>query len=467
MIQSYNCQWFTKENNIFNSIFIYIKLILIFFIILSITFQSVIIASNNNRNSKDTDGDGFTDDVDPDDDNDGYNDILELDAGTDPLNASDYPRNLPVDSDGDTIPDLNDTDDDNDSLSDVEEGKIGTNPKLMDSDNDRLIDNKEINIGTNPLIKDTDSDTYWDNEEIYAGTDPLDPNSYPTTVIANAGPDQIIYPNEKFKLEGSFSIGNIERYSWDFNAADGIQIDSNGKKIEHIYTEEGIYTVTLRVTDGNTTDNDTCLIVVSNRLAVRLNIVKNRETSSIVYQKDIFLHFKKRDNNSITIEVSGELTTSALVIFTIDYYTMLVLVEDEVIVKFDDLIINNSNIIDMVTSKLELPLYNISIFNNSLRIIVYIPHFSTHTIQIEKVKGADIDERTQPVKPKKDVLIFWILIIIIILVISFVLTYSYKRIENMKFYSKLRIDDETVNIISHNNSKKKIKINWEDYDSEK
>ena len=57
---------------------------------------------NDSSETDDTDGDGTGDNADTDDDNDGYTDTEEINAGTDPLDPTDYPDTIPPYSD--TIP---------------------------------------------------------------------------------------------------------------------------------------------------------------------------------------------------------------------------------------------------------------------------------------------------------------------------------------------------------------------------
>ena len=68
--------------------------------------------------SNDIDSDGCIDATeDDDDDGDGYNDDIEADCGTDPLNSSD----IPLDPDNDGICNAFDTGDDNDGVLDVDD----------------------------------------------------------------------------------------------------------------------------------------------------------------------------------------------------------------------------------------------------------------------------------------------------------------------------------------------------------
>ena len=93
------------------------------------------------QQQEDNDGDGIDDISDPDDDNDNYDDILERECGTDPLN----PMSTPTYSDKDDLCDGIDPDDDDDGYSDLEEIDCSSDP----------LDNDDI-----PL--DSDGDGYCD-----------------------------------------------------------------------------------------------------------------------------------------------------------------------------------------------------------------------------------------------------------------------------------------------------------------
>ena len=87
-----------------------------------------------------------------------------------------------------------------------------------------------------------------------------------TPPVADAGQDQTVDNGTVIYFDGSGSTDDlgIQSYSWDFDASDGIQQDSTGVTVSHIYTEPGSYIVTLTVTDtsGNTA-TDTCMVTVN------------------------------------------------------------------------------------------------------------------------------------------------------------------------------------------------------------
>jgi outer membrane protein assembly factor BamB len=95
-----------------------------------------------------------------------------------------------------------------------------------------------------------------------------------TPPIANAGPDQTIYEGDTAHFDASSSYdpdGIIETYEWDFDSNDGLWWetdavpDATSPTPTHIYGDDGIYIVTLRVTDNdNLSSTDTCNITVQN-----------------------------------------------------------------------------------------------------------------------------------------------------------------------------------------------------------
>ncbi len=81
-----------------------------------------------------------------------------------------------------------------------------------------------------------------------------------TEVRADAGPDQTVDEDTTVYLDASNSTGALN-YSWDFDASDGIQEDATGVNVSYIYTEPGVYTVTLTINAG--ASNDTLVVTVN------------------------------------------------------------------------------------------------------------------------------------------------------------------------------------------------------------
>ena len=191
---------------------------------------------NDPDESSDNDGDGIGDNEDLDDDNDGYEDTIEIQEGSDPLDFLSIPLDddrdglsdvqeiestgtdpeiydsdedgvsdridaFPLDpeynsdQDGDGIPDPIDPDDDNDGVpdktdtfpydpnesQDTDSDGIGDNADT-DDDNDGYSDIIEIIAGTNPKDDqdtpvDSDGDFICDIEEVSLGTDPNNPDT--------------------------------------------------------------------------------------------------------------------------------------------------------------------------------------------------------------------------------------------------------------------------------------------------
>lgn len=72
----------------------------------------------------------------------------------------------------------------------------------------------------------------------------------PTPITGDAGEEQIVAANDLVRLEARASAGITPlKYSWDFDASDGIQEDAVGKVVTTRYRKPGEYIVTLTVTD--------------------------------------------------------------------------------------------------------------------------------------------------------------------------------------------------------------------------
>ncbi len=105
----------------------------------------------------DADGDLIGDNEDDDDDNDGFNDTVEMLAGSSPYD----PDSIPLDTDGDGIIDIFDDDDDDDGMPDIWEIENGLDPlngtdAEKDNDGDKLANLDEYLQGKDPNMRDVE-----------------------------------------------------------------------------------------------------------------------------------------------------------------------------------------------------------------------------------------------------------------------------------------------------------------------
>ena len=92
-----------------------------------------------------------------------------------------------------------------------------------------------------------------------------------TLPVANPGGSISVTTGTKITFDGSNSYDNDEggcciiQYNWDFDASDGIQVDSTEQKPTHTYSKSGDYIVTLTVIDdeGDSDTGTTDVVVTS------------------------------------------------------------------------------------------------------------------------------------------------------------------------------------------------------------
>ncbi|UCE39256.1 MAG: PKD domain-containing protein [Thermoplasmata archaeon] len=146
----------------------------------------------------------------------------------------------------------------------------------LDKGNSSELD--EFSIGAPTIIIDVDG-TYkmWftgsngDYVRIFYAYSQPPPNLHPVT---DAGEDQIVDEGQYVQFDGNGSYdsdGVIVSYEWDIDKNDGLwwetgaAPDATGPIPTHIYGDNGIFVVTLKVTDnGKLSSTDTCNITVLN-----------------------------------------------------------------------------------------------------------------------------------------------------------------------------------------------------------
>ncbi|UCH89619.1 MAG: PQQ-binding-like beta-propeller repeat protein [Thermoplasmata archaeon] len=127
---------------------------------------------------------------------------------------------------------------------------------------------KYTSAGNYTATLEVSDGSLFDNDTCTISVSSPAPNN--TAPAANAGPDHNAKVNQTVYFDGSGSSdpdGDTLTYKWDFG--DGIFTSwQNDCNASHKYTAAGNYTVTLTVSDGFLTDNDTCIIKVSKAITL-------------------------------------------------------------------------------------------------------------------------------------------------------------------------------------------------------
>ena len=134
--------------------------------------------ASNPPSSDDMDGDGIPDSIDSDVDNDGWNNSIEIQAGTDHRNNLSFPPDL----DGDLIPDVLDDDIDGDNTPNLSDAFPMDPTEWSDTDGDGIGDNTDDDI---------DGDTWNNTVEENSNTDLFDEQSHPVDSDSDGVPDHM------------------------------------------------------------------------------------------------------------------------------------------------------------------------------------------------------------------------------------------------------------------------------------
>ena len=166
----------------------------------------------------DYDGDGLSNENDPDDDNDGWDDTDEVSCNTNPLNGD----STPTDTDGDGVCDYLDSDDDNDGVEDGSDCDSLDPNETTDNDMDGICDGADDDDDNDGVLDgddafpndpsewsdadgdgkgdnvddDDDNDGVSDLMEERCFSDPLDANSLPTDTDGDGDCDPIDYDDD-------------------------------------------------------------------------------------------------------------------------------------------------------------------------------------------------------------------------------------------------------------------------------
>jgi hypothetical protein len=130
-------------------------------------------------------------------------------------------------------------------------------------------------------------------------------NTSPVAIIKSDSQVVAVNSPVKFFGFGSFDVdGDALSYRWDFNANDGISIDSS-EETSHIYDKSGEYVVTLTVNDGEEDSISAFNLRVENR-SVLLSASYNIPDEKLIlrFNKPIKPEIAKFDGEKICMEIA-------------------------------------------------------------------------------------------------------------------------------------------------------------------
>ena len=150
--------------------------------------------------------------------------------------------------------------------------------------------------------------------------------------VANAGPDQLVNTHT-VTFNGSKSYdpdGNITSWKWDF----GDNTTGSGEVVQHTYSKDGIYTVTLNVTDDfGASDTDTCVVTTDTHPPVTTANITGSTGSNGWYIGNVTVKLQASDSlsgvdstyykldNGSWIKYSSQFVISSEGIHSLEYYS--------------------------------------------------------------------------------------------------------------------------------------------------
>jgi hypothetical protein len=427
---------------------------------------------NNPADAKmDTDGDSLinlgefqngTDPTKKDTDGDSYYDYEELIEGTDPLDPSSYPIRDTYDTDNDGLADeweityfksLNfnsDEDPDNDGYTNLEEFIAGTDP-VDSSSKPASGSGAELNVD---IVVTSDTYLYYENEvisiEITNNGTATAQGTVQLTILTYTG--DIVKIFDLTSENYTFSPGKIIPAYWTQVNDLGIQVSSG---LYYIHASVSGYSNTTLVViikpsnkmydwlQLNNTDHMDIVDQAYSNHAIGVSAdFRDSKLESNYYLTGLSIQLTSSSKTKIKISISGELDHGTVLILNIDSDGFKI--PDNPItdleVKFDGEIIIFSDAQAVLTATGEKPVYFIALGTSGMQFILYIPHFSEHSVSIENIKE-DPDE--DPI-PWMFIGIGAVIVIIILLVVSSLAYSRAGKIKQEQFYQNYDVDEGRV-----------------------
>lgn len=284
------------------------------------------------------------------------------------------------------------------------------------------------------------------------------------------------------KLSGAGSYdqdGKIVKYSWKIGS-----ITYKGKYYNHTSKTYGYKTAILTVTDnGSLTDQDVIGFYIYNRsrpneskignldyngtnigghVEITGDVLENALLSVVSSGFGFKVTLIESKENYLKFLIESESDVGRLII--IDIENNLIDLTDQKLVKLkmDNSDIKFTDFEKIIKASGDNPYYNIITVESKYQLLVYIPYFSEHTIEVE----VESREETTPSDHFTFDVISWPLLLIVIVIIIITLLLVFQEIRKKKekeFYYDFRVAEDKTNNGLHPKPEKKDEENWDDF----
>jgi hypothetical protein len=274
----------------------------------------------------------------------------------------------------------------------------------------------------------------------------------------------------------SDSDGYIVSYIWTIENA-----KYNGSAYTHTYKTSGYKTATLKVTDNDGL-SDTAIVgfYVSDRkndpdrnnsydtntpIGSHVNVEGDTETDVTLTTLNSLSGFLVKildyGRNYLKLEVESESETGKLVIVDIiEIFDFEVL--DRIEINMDGITIEYTELDIILQTSGDEPLYHIIADENKIQLLVYIPHFSKHIVEV-KVQSDDTDLFQGYTDITANYLPIFGIIIIAIIIIVIVLFMKLKKKKKIEYYNDFRVAEEKTSNGNHGKQDYDEPVDWDDY----
>ena len=187
-----------------------------------------------------------------------------------------------------------------------------------------------------------------------------------------------------FDGSGSYDTdGVIRDHCWSLG--DGSR--STGEIITHEYARPGIYLVVLTVTDDDGASSSARAVVSvgfrEGNVAGIIGIDGSSPNANVSYiEEGLSLALAKVEDDRLVIEVEGSFRESKVIAVNLGGGALPVMEVGKLVVLFDGTLMETAGTGDVLAATGADPLYCFLDLDGVLQLLVYIPHFSAHTITI-------------------------------------------------------------------------------------